>query len=457
MSGLEQKEQWSSRLGFLLAAIGFSVGLGNIWRFPYVVGENGGGAFILIYLACVLLIGLPLLTSELALGRHGRGSAAGSLRNVAVGAGASPKWGWVGGLAIFCIFIIMTYYTVIAGWTFDYFFMAAKGAFQGISGEQSSRMFGELTASPLRLLFWHTVVTVLVVLVLRLGVEGGIERAVKFLMPTLFVSLFIMVIYAFIAGDFSKTVSFLLMPDFSKVTIQTVMVAVGQAFFSIGIGMASLITYGAYLDNKTSLPKSAAIILTADTAVAMLAGFAIFPLVFAYGLSPSGGAGLVFQTLPVAFGQMPGGQIFGAIFFFLLISAAMTSCIAGVQAVVAWAEEHWKLKPNKGSMLAGFAIWVFGFLSILSFNHWSDFYPLSFIPAFEGKTIFDTFDFFAANILLLLGGFLTSIFIGWIVPQRTQLAALGVEEGLFFSFWQLVVKFAAPIALLIILVMGLME
>lgn len=457
MSGVAQKEQWSSRLGFLFAAVGFSVGLGNIWRFPYVTGENGGGAFILIYLLCVLLIGLPLLTSELALGRHGRGSAAGSLRNVAVGSDNSKNWGAVGGLAVFCVFIIMTYYTVIAGWTFDYFFMSASGAFSGISGEQSANIFASLTGNPWRLLFWHTVVNIIVVLILRRGVQAGIEKAVKILMPALFISLIVMVIYAAMAGNFVKTAAFILEPDFSKISIQMVMVAVGQAFFSIGIGMASLITYGAYLDKKASLPKSAAIILSADTGVALLAGFAIFPLVFAYGLAPSGGPGLVFQTLPVAFGQMPGGQLFGSIFFFLLISAALTSCIGGVQSVVSWAEEHKGIEQKKGSLLAGLVIWLVGFLSILSFNQWSDFYPLGFISAFEGKTIFDTLDFFAANVLLLIGGLLTSLFIGWLVPKKTQLAALGVNEGVFFSFWQAVVKFIAPIVLLVILLMGLLE
>lgn len=457
MAGGKQTEQWSSRAGFLMAAIGFAVGLGNVWRFPYVMGQNGGAAFLIVYLVCALVIALPLLVSELAIGRRGRGSPVGSMLKVAAESGASSRWRLVGGLAVVGIFFIMSYYTVIAGWTFDYFFLAITGRFTDVSGEQSGRIFASLTGSPLRLLFWNTLVNIVVVVILRRGVQAGIEKAVNFLMPALFICLLVMVIYAFFAGDMAKTVQFLLLPDFSKVTIHTVMVAIGQAFFSIGVGMASLITFGSYLGEDVSIPKSAAIIILADTAVALLAGFAIFPLVFAYGLEPSEGPGLIFQTLPVAFGQMPGGRIFGAIFFFLLIAAALTSCIGGIESVIAWADEHKGIARKKGSLIAGGAAWLVGFLSILSFNEWKDFYPLDFIPAFAGKTIFDTFDFLAANILLLIGALATSIFIGWRVPKHIKLAAIGVGDGIFYLFWRIIVCYVVPPLLLVILVMGLME
>ncbi|MCF8475085.1 MAG: sodium-dependent transporter [Emcibacter sp.] len=451
----KQTEQWSSTASFLLAAVGFSVGLGNIWRFPYVMGENGGSAFLIIYLICAFLIALPLLVSELAIGRQGRGSPVLSMRNVAIQSGASSRWGNVGGIAVICVFVIMTYYTVIAGWTFDYFFLSVTGSFENMSAHQSDEMFKDLTGNPWRLLFWHSIVNIIVYLVLRRGVQAGIEKAVYFLMPALFICLIIMVIYAITTGDIIKTSHFMLTPDFSKVTIKTILIAVGQAFFSIGIGMASLITFGSYLNKKVSIPMSGATIIIADTGVALLAGLAIFPLVFAFGLEPSSGPGLIFQTLPIAFGQMTGGQIFGPIFFFLLIAAAMTSCIGGIESVIAWIDEHKGINRKKGSLIIIFWAWLVGFLSILSFNEWSDFYPLNFIPAFAGKTIFDCFDFLAANILLLIGATLTSFMIGWLVPKHIQLDAIGGKEGYFYFFWRIVIRFIIPPLLLLILVFGL--
>ena len=450
-------EQWSSRLGFLLAAVGFAVGLGNIWRFPYVMGQNGGSAFLFIYLACALGIGLPLLISELTIGRRGRSSPSGSIRAVAAESGTSARWGAFGTLAVFCVFIILSYYTVLSGWTFDYFVRAASGSFEGVGSNESNEMFAGLMNNPGRLLFWHTLVNVIVIVIVRRGVQAGIEKAVKVLMPALFAALVVMVIYGAVAGDMASALKFMLEPDFSKVTRQTVMVAIGQAFFSIGIGMAALITFGAYLPKEISIPKSATIIIVADTAVALLAGFAIFPLVFAFGLEPSAGAGLIFQTLPLAFGQMPGGQIFGAIFFILLIAAALSSCIGCAEAVVSWVDERFGIKREKGVLLTVGAAWAVGVLTIMSMGDWSEYYPLDFIPVFEGKTIFDSLDFLAANILLLIGGLLISVFIGWFVPKQIKLDEIGVDEGLFFNFWQFMIRFVIPPVLVISLVMGIAE
>ncbi len=450
-------EQWSSRTGFLLAAVGFAVGLGNIWRFPYVTGENGGSAFLIIYLVCALGIGLPLLISELTIGRRGRSSPSGSIRVVAAESGASARWGAFGTLAVFCVFIILSYYTVLSGWTFDYFLRAARGTFEGVGAEDSNAMFSGLMNNPGRLLFWNTVVHLIIIFIVRRGVQAGIESAVKILMPALFGALIVMVIYGALAGDMTSTLKFMLEPDFSKVTVRTVMVAIGQAFFSIGIAMAALITFGSYLPKEISIPKSATIIILADTAVALLAGFAIFPLVFAFGLEPSAGAGLIFQTLPLAFGQMPGGQLFGAIFFILLIAAALSSCIGCAEAVVSWVNEKWGIKREKGVLLTAGAAWAVGILTIMSLGDWSDYYPLDFIPAFEGKTIFDALDFLAANILLLIGGLLISVFIGWFVPKHIKLDEIGVEEGLFFNFWRFMIRFVIPPVLVIVLVMGITE
>ena len=452
-----QTEQWSSRTGFLFAAIGFSVGLGNIWRFPYVTGEYGGSAFLFVYLACAFAIGVPLLMSELAIGRHGRGSPTGSLQAVATAYGGSKAWGHVGTLAVVCVFIVLSYYTVLSGWTFDYFVRAVRGSFEGITATESANSFGLLMLNPGRLLFWHTVVNLLIFLVVRRGVQGGIEKAVKIMIPMLFIALIVMVGYGAVAGDIGAAATFLLQPDFSKLTFHTLMVAIGQAFFSIGIAMGALITFGAYLPKHISIPGSAATIVLADTGVALLAGFAIFPLVFAFGLEPSSGAGLIFQTLPLAFGQMAGGQFFGAIFFLLLIAAAMSSCIGCGEAVVSWVDEHWGIERQKGILYTVGAAWLVGLLSIMSLGEWSDYYPLNFIPAFEGKTVFDALDFLAANILLLVGAMLMSIFFGWLVPKQLKLEAMGLADGWGYRVWLVLIRFVIPPVLFVALVLGIAE
>jgi NSS family neurotransmitter:Na+ symporter len=457
MSHAASQEQWSSRRGFLLSAIGFSVGLGNIWRFPYVVGENGGSAFVIIYLLCAFAIGLPLLVSELAIGRLGRRDPAGSYRAVAKSAGRSTAWGMVGTLAIACVFAVLSFYTVLSGWTFDYFVRSATGGFAGIDAETSTAMFSGLMNNPWRLLFWHTVVNLLVIVVIRRGVQQGVERAAKILMPILFGALIVMVIYSAFAGDLASATRFLLEPDFSKVTAKTVMIAVGQAFFSVGVAMATMITFGAYLPDNISIPKSSVIIILADTGVAIMAGFVIFPLVFAYGLAPSEGAGLIFQTLPIAFGQMPGGLIFGAVLFLLLIVAALSSCLGGAEAVVSWVDARWNIPRQKGILYFVGTIWLIGIATIMSLGEWSDFYPLSFIPALAEETIFDVLEWLAANILLLTGAALTSIFFGWLVPKKLKLQGLGIKDGAFYAYTNTMMRYVIPPILVVALVLGLLE
>ncbi|MFQ5549556.1 MAG: sodium-dependent transporter [Woeseia sp.] len=450
-------EQWSSRLGFLLAAVGFAVGMGNIWRFPYQLGENGGSAFLIIYLACALGIGLPLLITEISIGRRGAASASQSVANVARESGRNTRWSFIGNLGIFCAFVILSYYTVLSGWTLDYFVKAITGAFEGVDANATGAMFAGLLADPWLLMFWNTLVHVLMIVVIRQGVQSGIERAVKVLMPALFASILIMVIYGVVAGDMVSTLRFLLEPDFSKITFGTVMAAIGQAFFSIGIGMGSLIVFGAYMPKDFSIPRSSAAVILTDTGVAVLAGFAIFPLVFQYGLNPGAGPGLIFETLPLAFGQMPGGQLFGSIFFVLLISAALSSCIGLAEGVVNWTDEHLNIPRKQGILWVAGAAWILGIASILGFSVWKDVRLLEFIPSYRGKDIFDTFDTLAANNLLLLGGFLLSVFFGWLVPKQLKLDEIGVSEGVFFTFWRFMIRFIIPPVLLIVLGMGIAE
>jgi NSS family neurotransmitter:Na+ symporter len=346
---------------------------------------------------------------------------------------------------------------VLSGWTFDYFVRAANGSFDGITRTESGNMFGLLMINPWRLLFWNTVVHFIIFLVVRRGVQGGIEKSVKLLIPFLFVALIVMLIYGALAGDIGAAMKFMLQPDFSKLTFQTTMVAIGQAFFSIGIAMGALITFGSYLPRSYSIPGSAVTIVLADTGVAMLAGFAIFPLVFAFGMEPSSGPGLIFQTLPIAFGQMPGGQVFGALFFLLLIAAALSSCIGCCEAVVSWVDEHWNMDRGNGAFYTVAVAWLVGILSIMSLGEWSDFYPLEFIPAFEGKTIFDALDFLAANILLLIGATLTAILFGWLAPKALQLEETGLADGVGYTLWLVLVRFVIPPILLVSLLLGIAE
>lgn len=447
-------ENWSSRLSFLMASVGFAVGLGNIWRFPYIVGENGGSAFIIVYLLFAFGIGVPLIMSEWTIGRYGSGaaSASGSIRSVTRQSGVSGRWGAVGGIAVLAVFMLMLFYTTVAGWTLDYFVLGLTGEFNGIDAERSQLIHDELLIDPVRMAFWHTIVVILTVYINSRGLHAGIERAVNILMPALFVSLVLMVIYGAFVGDLSRTIEFLLTPDFSRLSADAMLVALGQAFFSIGIAMAVMITYGSYLNRETSIPVNAFIVVGADTLVALLAGFAIFPLVFAHSMAPDTGTGLVFQTLPIAFGQLPAGQLFSSIFFLLLMAAAITSCIGNFAPVVAWTEEKLKVSHAKASLVAGFAMWLIGLGSVFSFNLLADVHPLAFIPGFEERTIYDSLDYIMSNILLPVGAFLTAVFIGWVVSSKLTRAEMDLPDGPGFKLWLFLIRFVVPVALAVIFI-----
>lgn len=448
-------ENWSSRLTFLMASIGFSIGLGNIWRFPYITGENGGAAFILVYLFCALCIGVPLVMAEWAIGRRANKakSASASFNQLALANKLSPRWGAVGGMAIIAVFMMMLTYTVITGWTLEYFRMAVFGELSAMNAEKSQSIFASLMANPQRLIFWHSVVVVCTLLVNARGVRGGIEKAVKILMPFLFFCLLTMVIYSAFVGDMRTATGFLLTPDFSQIRGETLLLALGQAFFSIGIAMAVMITYGSYLDKQASIPKNAFIVVLADTLVAMLAGFAIFPLVFAQGLTPDVGAGLVFQILPISLAELPEGQIFSGIFFLLLFAAAFTSCIANFEPVVAWTAQKTNTRRKTAACLSAALMWLLGILSILSLNILQDFHPLAYIPLLADKTIFANLDYISASILLPIGGFFTAIFVGWRLPPKEMQAELGIN-GLAFQLWLFLIRYVIPLAIAIVFISG---
>ncbi|GAB4526496.1 MAG: sodium-dependent transporter [Amphiplicatus sp.] len=440
-------ETWSSRTAFLLSAIGFAVGLGNIWRFPYVAGENGGGAFVLIYLAVIFAMGAPLVAAELMIGRRGRMSPIVSMRKVAAEAGASAAWGVVGLIALIATFAILTFYAVIAGWAMDYLFRAIFGGFRGLSAEQSRAMFDALLASPWRLAFWQGAVLALTAFITSRGVTRGIERAALALMPMLFAILILLAIYGATTEGFSQAATFLFAPKFEDVTAMTFLAAIGQAFFSVGVAMGGMMTYGAYLPRTIKPSTSSIIIVSADTLVALVAGLAIFPIVFANGLEPTEGAGLVFQTLPLAFGAMPFGGVFAVLFFLLLTAAALTSTVANFEPLLSWAEERRGISRRRAAIVFGALIFAVGSGSVLSFNLLKDVHPLGFIALFEGMTIYDATDFIASNVLLPLGGFFTAIFAGWVVTRRMALEELELPDGVVFRLWRLLIRYVAPIAI----------
>jgi len=450
MQSIKRHEAWSSPAAFLLAAIGAAVGLGNIWRFPYMAGENGGGAFVLVYLTAVVVIGVPLLMAEIMIGRRAGQSPINATRDLAEREGRSPGWQIIGWLAIIAALLGLMFFTVIAGWTLDYIVKAVSGTFAGIDAEGSQRNFDALLGDPLRLTIWHALFMAATIYVVARGIRGGLERAVMWIMPALFVLLVALVGYALVAADFGAGVRFLFAVDFSKINSDVVLMAVGQAFFSITVGVGSMMTYGAYMPRKASIPGAALTIAVADTGVAILAGIAIFSIVFAYGLEPAGGPGLIYVTLPIAFGHMPGGTFFGTLFFLFLAAAAFTSSISLLEPIVSWAEEH------RGLRRAPMAVWVGGVTgvlalgTVLSFNVLSDFTPLDMFAAFRDMTLFDLVMYLVLNILLLVGGGLMAVFAGWMVAPTSSREELDLGDGPAYRCWRFLVRYVVPIAIAVV-------
>ncbi|MEC7814702.1 MAG: sodium-dependent transporter [Pseudomonadota bacterium] len=445
---------WSSRLAFILAATGSAVGLGNIWKFPYVTGENGGGAFVLVYLLCIAVIGIPIMMAEVMIGRRGGRSPVKSLSLIAERDGLKPAWKLVGALGILAGFLILSFYSVIGGWAISYVGTTASGQLAGQTADGVGAIFSGLLGDPATLLAWHTLFMALVMVVVMRGVRSGLERAVSILMPALFVLLLVVVGYAMTTGHFGQAAAFLFQPDFSKLTTSGILVALGHAFFTLSLGMAVMMAYGSYLPKNISIARTSITVSIIDTGVALLAGLAIFPIVFANGLEPGAGPGLIFQTLPLAFGQMPMGSLFGTLFFVLLIFAAWTSGISLLEPIVEWLEERQGLNRTVSTLGAGFVCWALGIASILSLNLWSDFAPLGFIPMLEGKTIFDLLDFFTANIMLPLGGLLVALFAGWIMSREAMERELALSPGMF-NLWFVTLRFITPVAVAVVFIYNL--
>ena len=443
-------EHWSSRFAFLMASVGFAVGLGNIWRFPYVAGENGGSAFVLVYLGCVFLIGVPILIAELFVGRRGKMSPPLAMKNVALDEGLHKGWQLVGHMGLLAAFTIEIVYSVVVGWVLWYLFKAVTTGFAGFDNTVAETEFAAVLADPSGMLFWTLVGLSITGFIIYSGVQGGIERAVTILMPVLFGLLAVLAIYNVFAGGMGTALKWLFEPHFDRIKPEVFLIAVGQAFFSIGVAMGGMMTFGAYLPKEVSIPRSVLIIVIADTMVAVLAGLVIFPAVFNNGLDPAAGAGLIFQTLPVAFANMPGGYAFSIAFFLLLAVAGITSMVGLIECVTAWMEDHHGFARHTSALAVVGSVAVLSILSALSYNLLSDFELL-------GKNINDLMDYFSNQILLPLGGLFIAIFVGWFVKKQSTADELGFYSGPLFQLWHFLIRYAVPPAVAIIFYFGVVE
>jgi NSS family neurotransmitter:Na+ symporter len=434
---------WSSKLAFILAVTGSAVGLGNIWKFPYIAGENGGGAFVLIYLACVFGVGLPIMMSETMLGRRGRRNPVASMALLGEEEGGSAKWGLIGLSGVIAGFIILSFYSVIAGWVLAYIFKSSAGVFVGKDATQVKAVIDALSGNWLLTGGWHTLFMAITVAVVARGVERGLEKAVTLMVPALFGILLILLGYSAATGEFEMGVRFMFEPDFSRVDANTVLAAMGQAFFTLSIGMGCVMAYGAYLPQETSIPATAAAVVCADTAIAILSGLVIFPIVFANGLDPMAGPDLIFQALPLSFGNMPGGVFFGTLFFLLVGFAALTSAISLMEPAVAWLVETRDITRARASVTIGVIIWALGFLSVFSFSLLSEF-------KFWQGTFLDNFDYLTSNIMLPLGGLAITIFCGWVMCRNASADELRVGTGRLYNWWYFLTRYVAPVAVIFV-------
>ncbi|MFY0641140.1 MAG: sodium-dependent transporter [Bermanella sp.] len=439
---------WRSRWLFILAATGSAVGLGNIWKFPYITGENGGGAFVLVYLACICVIGIPVMIAEVTLGRLGRQSPINTMHALVKDQKTAKFWGGIGWMGAVSGFLILSFYSVIAGWSLAYIFRMAGGAFDGATAESVGTIFGDLLSNPEALLGWHTIFMVLTIGIVARGVNKGLERSISILMPMLFLILVVLLGYSMSTEGFGAGFDFLFSFDFSKITPESIVVALGHAFFTLSLGMGAIMAYGAYMPKSASVGKTVLTVAFLDTLIALVAGLVIFPIVFSNGLEAGAGPGLLFQTLPLAFSQMPAGTLFGTLFFILVAFAALSSAISLGEPVVAWAVESKGMSRVTAATWIGIVIWLLGVGTILSFNLWADF-------KIFGRTIFDNLDFLTANIMLPLGGLLIAIFVGWVMHKQDVADEVKMETPIMYNVWRFLLKFIAPVAVAIVLINGL--
>ena len=438
---MAHRSAWKNRWTFMLATAGSAIGLGNIWKLPYMIGVNGGSAFVLVFIACIFFVGIPLMMTEILLGRRAQKNPFDGMAALADEAKTSQHWKWLGGMGMVTGLLILGFYSVIGGWVLSYIVEAARGVFTNISGIQSTANFDVLLASPLTLLFWHTVFMIMTMGVVARGVNSGLEKANNILIPALFAILLVLLGYSMSVGDMAAAYHFMFSLDFSKITPVAVLSALGHAFFSLSLGMGSVMVYGSYLQRNVSIARTTVYIALADTMLGLLVGLAIYSLVFANHLEPSAGPGLIFQSLPIAFGHMPWGNLIGTLFFMLVAFAAWTSAISLVEPAIAWITENTKINRPSAAVGLGLLVWVLGVAVLLSFNEWKS------IKIVFGLNIFETLDKLTSTILLPLGGLLMAIFAGYWMKKDHVQDELNLND-VHFKLWRTLNNIVAPIAIL---------
>lgn len=460
--GEEKATTWSSKLGFLMALIGGAVGLGSIWRFPYLVGENGGGAFILIYLCTSLLIALPILIAEIMLGRMGKKSPITSISLLVEKYKKSPFWKLIGYFALLSSAILLSYYAVIGGWTLKYFFSSFTGHFQSIQPAQSQAFYTHFMQSAGDVVFWHALFMGMICLVILAGVQKGIERTVAVMTPLLFCVLVGLIAYACTLKGFPNALNYTLDFDFSKVKAGTFLAAIGHSFFSLSVGQGAMMMYGAYSTQDSNIPNSSAKVFASTAFVATGASVIIFTFIFTFGLATSQGTGLTFVTLPIAFGQMGlVGLVVGTFFFLLLSIAAIGPSISLLQPSTVWLQERLALKRLHAVLLAVAVIFSFGLFSAFSGNLLKDVHPLAWLGVLKEKNIMDTLDYLCSNIVMLLGVLGMTLFVGWALPKKVVAEALNVPASgpkpVWFTLWFFFVRYFAPTGILIVFLSALLS
>lgn len=442
-----KRDSFGTKFGVIAAAAGSAVGLGNIWRFPYVAGENGGGAFILIYLLFIIAIGIPVMLSEFSIGRRAQRNAFGSFKKLAPG----TRWYFIGLMGVIAAFVILSFYSTVAGWTLEYIYLSITNTFADKTPDQLTTLFESFKASTFRPIMWQLIFMVMTAWIVIAGIKKGIEKYAKILMPILLLLVIVLDIRAITLSGASEGIDFLFKPDFSKLNTNSILEALGQAFFSLSIGMGTLITYGSYINKRENLTNTAIKVSAADTIIAILAGVAIFPAVFAFGIEPNAGPDLIFRTLPNIFQQMPGGYFFSLLFFILLAVAALTSSISVLEVVVAYFVEELGLLRKKATVIAAASIAVLGILSTMSWG------PLGNVKIFEFN-VFEFLDFAASSVFLPVGGVFIVLFLGWYLGKKhvkDEISSGGIFKARLVNLFVFIIKFLAPIAIALVFLHGI--
>ena len=442
--------RWSSNLLFLIIAIGTEAGIANVWKFSYLAGANGGGLFVALYFLALVVVAVPALMAEMMIGRHGGASAVGTLRILVARDGISPLWKVFGVMATLAVFLILSYYCVICGWMVDYFILGLRGGFGAMDAPAAAAAYQSMLADPLRMLFYSGVILAITALVVAGGVNKGIERVSGVLTPLRFAILLGLLVYSIGFADIGAAARFLFLVDWSRLTTAVVLTATGQAFFSLGIGVGVMLTMGAYMKPEYSIPRAVFTVAIAQGLVALIAGLAIFPLVFSYGLAPTQGPGLLFVTLPVAFGKMPYGQWFGTGLFLTLSFAAVTATTVILETIVSVLEDTTRFSRGILTAACAAAIWFTGILTVLSFNRWSGFFPLRYVGIASRKTPFELLDYLTSNLMMPAGGLMVALIGGWALSREAVRKELGLADGFPFALWRGLVRYVVPLAVVVI-------